>query len=559
MSETEYLYQINGKEYIFSITISENKLAIILETPNETNYWCGSWESNTLEEMTKKAGSHKKFEVFSKMLISGLNKESEIVKLELLAYSDLEKMKQSKNQSLNTSSNSNTTNTSTLTDNSKINDKFLIIKYFTDFEQSQYPLRLVFVKEPDYNLMCKTIKRLRKAKRGDKVEIIDTSYSKEIEDIKNENINLKSKLKLIESHRQGGAVENDEYIKSVQTIKDEYDNYKGHSENKIKILCKTVEELRSKVNTQSENMNNSHSKTEEALRKKISDLELKNEKIGELLLTERGKGKEYIDNQNIEYMNTVKELQFVKESEKKLRVKVNQLEKELEQANKQMKYATYGTLKGDKNKTTGTPKSTYSYKASVKSNAYSNSGKGSVYSGKISTGKASNYSGRLSNYTGKASNYSNSQGSKNSYNAGFKKNPFDKKVDLKGLNSKKYSEYKVKASPSYSSSKKSTSSTKGGNSYNSNSNNYGNLYGGNPKSSGYLNNKAQTTKVNTNVYKPKPTGSVTSEKKLKSYTNNISSVKKEVPKTNNYLNNEKGTDVTSRLEKLEQLINKTKK
>jgi len=574
MTESDYLYQINGKEFIFSINLTNTNLSIVLETPNETNYWYGNFEATMLEEMTRKAKSHKTFEVFSKMLISGLTKESEIVKLELLNYSDLEKMKQSKTN-LNSSSNTNTnTSTTTLTDNNKINDKFLVVKYFTDFEHSQYPLRLVFVKEPDYNLLSKTIKRLRKNKRlGQSIEL-DSNFTKEIDDIKSENISLKGKLKLIESHRQSGAVENDEYIRSVSTIKEEFENYKGHAENKMKILVKTIEELKNKVNSQSDNINSSHQKVEESLRKKINDLEIKNEKLGELLITERGKGKEYIDNQNAEFINTVKELQFMKENEKKLKVKINQLEKELEQANKQMKYATYGTLKSDKNKVTGTPKSTYSYnKYSVKSN--NNSNKGSVYSGKISnySGKVSNYSGRVSNYTGKSSNYSGSAGSKNSFNYNIKKNPFDKKVDLKGLNSKKYSEYKVKASPTYS--KKSSDSRSYSNSKNPTYNNYNSktnaiksTYTNNKYSSGvYNNNNVKSNTINNNY---KKTGSVTSEKKLSQYTssttnrtntNNISTIpKKEPPKSNNYLSNDnKGTDVTSRLEKLEQLINKTKK
>lgn len=559
MSESEYLYQINGKEFIFTINITTNFLSIILETPNETNYWCGNFEATMLEEMTRKAKSHKTFEVFSKMLISGITKESEIVTVELLDYADLEKMKQSKN-SLNNSSNNNTS-TSTITDNNKINDKFLVVKYFTDFEHSQYPLRLVFAKEPDSSLMKRTIKRLRKVKRIGQVQTLEydsnINSTKEMEDLRAENLLLKSKIKLIESHRQSGAVENDEYIKSVSTIKEEFENYKGHAENKMKILIKTIEELKSKVNSQNDNMNNKFIKQEEILKKKILDLELKNEKLGEIVVSERSKGKEYIDNQNVEFTNTIKELQFVKENEKKLKVKISQLEKELDQANKQIKYATCGNLKTDKSKM-GTPKSNYSYKSSVKSN----SGKGSVYSGKASyySGKNSNYSGKASNYTGKTSNYSGY-----GYKGNVKKNPFDKKVDLKGLNSNKYSEYKVKSSPNWS---------KGSNDNRSTSNSKKSKYVPNTNvvRSNYISSKSPSSKNTNNAYSNrKPISTTgTSDKKPYQHTSNInkhnnitniSSIPKreQPPRTNNYLSNEKGgTDVTSRLEKLKQLINKTK-
>ncbi len=560
----EYLYQINNKDFLFCLSYSNSHLTIVLETPNETNYWRGNWKANDLEEMTRKAKSHKSFEVFTKMLISGLTKESDIVKLDLLNYSDLEKMKQNKSN-LNSSNATNNMNTSTTTEtSSKSNDKFLIVKYMTDFEYSQYPLRLNYMDELDISLLTKTISRLRKNLIKGKNSGVTQSISnidisdydgkllKEVDELKYENTQLKGKLKLIESHRQSGAVENDEYIKSVSTIKVEYDNYKGHTENKLKLLCKTIEELKGKLSSKEENMNSTHQKHDENLKNKIHDLEEKNQKLSELIVNERNKGKEYIDNQNVEYVNTVKELQFMKENERKLKVKITQLEKDLEQANKQMKYATYGSLKGDKNSKTGTPKSNYSYKNySVKSGNYS-VGKNSVYSGRSG---GSYYSGKASR--GPASNYSGSSagGSKNSYNM-VRKNPFDKKVDLKGLNSKKYSEYKVKASPNYSrtSDNRSTSNSKKSYGYSSNNKTQAvrSKYNPPPKS---ISSKNPVS----SIYK-KPTGSTSVGA---SKRNNQTYATSNKPKMNNFMTGDTsgttGTDVASRLEKLGHLINKVKK
>ncbi len=55
--------------------------------------WSGDFSAQYAEEITQKAGSYKKFDIFVKMLASAFSKDSESVFVDLLTYSDLEMLK----------------------------------------------------------------------------------------------------------------------------------------------------------------------------------------------------------------------------------------------------------------------------------------------------------------------------------------------------------------------------------------------------------------------------------------------------------------------------------
>jgi coiled-coil domain-containing protein 61 len=379
-------------------------------------YWNGVFESRYIEEITNKAGSFKSFHVFIKILMSGLAKESENVLVDLLSYKDLENMRNKKAASQN--NNLNESSTLNNTDLSIINKRYLIISYTNEFEKVHFPLPISFLIQPDLSYFLRTIDRLKKSNsklitnlnlqnvnnslsisntnNANNNSIISSSINpvnnynlnniiniKDLEEIRNDNQNLKNKIKLLESQRKLGAVENDEFLRNYTGIKEEYDTYKEQAEEKIKLLAKTVEDLKLKINynidisadgLDNNNSNNNFNRSERLL-KTIVDLESKLEKAEEIVIKERKNAQQYIDEKNREVEKIKKEIFFMKENEKKLKVKINQLEKDLEIANKKTSYSY-------NNNKTRSVKSDYSYKSSVKSSSIksSNSSKNSTNS-----------------------------------------------------------------------------------------------------------------------------------------------------------------------------------
>lgn len=413
----EYNLTFNNIDYILYLSSSEINLTISLEQANEPMYWNGIFDARYLEEITNKAGSFKSFEVFIKMLMSGLSKESENVLVDLLSYKDLENMRNKK------SNNSSNVSDSQNTDLSIINKKYLIISYTNEFEKVHFPLPISYLIQPEISYTLRTIERLKKSNqklsanlanfnnnvnnsislsnRGGNNSILSTPNNnnnqlsmnniiniRDLEELRNENQNLKNKIKLLESQRKLGAVENDEFLRNYSGIKEEYDKYKEQSEEKIKLLSKTVEDLKLKINynidtNNTENPGDSNNNTDknanrmERLLKTIGDLESKLEKAEEIVIKERKNAQQFIDEKNREVDKIKKDIFFMRENEKKLKVKINQLEKDLELANKKTNYS-YNTK-------TKSVKSNYSYKSSVKSSSVK-----SDYSKNSTNSKASN-------------------------------------------------------------------------------------------------------------------------------------------------------------------------
>lgn len=411
----EYNLTFNNTEYILTLTSNDESMKIQLETINESLYWKGEFEAKYIEETTNKAGSYKTFPVFLKMFMSALSRESESVFIDLMHYKQLEqvKMKKMQQNSMNMSGNMNESMTSRFTeDPSKINKMYLIMTYNSEFEKVHYPFPLQFLTQPDTDMMLRTIERMRKIITQNKNNSSTINY-KEIEEIKTENFNLKNKIKLLEGQRKFGAVENEEFIRNYTSIKDEYETYKISSENKIKILAKTVEDLKIKLSSQ--NLTSSSNNVES--QQYIKELQSKLEKASEIVVTERKQGQSFIEEKIREIEKLQKELHFMRENEKKYKVKINQLEKDLAIANRKP-IPNYSTSSVKNKNYNTTPKSNYSYKSG-----------GSVRSGYTLN---SNISGA-----------SNKKSVTNSTSSNVKKNlltnPYS---NIKGLHNKNYSPFK---------------------------------------------------------------------------------------------------------------------
>ena len=493
-------------DYILYLNTSDINLNISLEQCSETLYWNSVFDSRYLEEITNKAGSFKTFEVFLKMLMSGLSYESDNVLVDLISYKDLEIMRNRKNN-LQTSTNNLSESNNLSNDLSIINKKYLIISYSNEFEKVHYPLPINFIVQPEISLTLRTIERLKgyiSKNIGPNSNIMGKSSNKindsainnpivnikDIEEIKSENQNLKNKLKLLESQRKLGAVENDEYLRNYSGIKEEYEEYKSQTEIKIKLLLKTIDDLKLKINYNidtNENSENTNGNKTEKLTKTINDLENKLEKAEEIVMKERKTAQSYIEEKNREVEKIKKEIFFMKDNEKKLKVKINLLEKDLELANKRTNYSN-NSVKAK------SIKSNYSYKSSVKTSS-----------------SKSNYSKESAN--SKASN------------------PYDK---FKGLYNKNYAPFNF-----FNKNKNNSISKSGSKAGSYSGSSKGSIYSGAPKSIGSVSKKSNITNLNTNKYLKSPIASNLNKNKTNIYSKNSPSIidKNKNIKTNNVKQN----------------------
>jgi len=431
--KVEYNFNSEGSNYVFYISSDEYSLEIILERIEDVKYWKGNFEAKYIEEMSSKAGSHKSFPIFIKMLFTGFSKQSEGVKIDLIGANNIEQMRSNnRNDNLNTSNLSNTT----VSDFAKSQKKYLIISYSSEFEKVNFPLPLSFITNPPTEIVKRTIDRLRKISENQPNESKNNNYInyKEYEEVKQENTELKNKVRFLESNRKCGAVDNDELIRTFGTIHERYQNYKAESEKGIQLLTKTIEDLRTRIKEgETIKSNNYTGKFENDMnQKKIKDLEDQVDKLNALILKEKEQFSMIVRNNGNNEEKLMNEIINLREVDKKMRMTIQQLEKELDEVNKKYHIAFYGDLRKHKN-VTSTPKSNYSYKTnSVKSN-YS-------YNSKKSVNSNISKKSKLSNYSQKSNNSKKSNISKNS-NVSKKSNTSKQSYTSKASNITKKSNF----------------------------------------------------------------------------------------------------------------------
>ena len=178
--------------------------------------------------------------------------------------------------------------------------------------------------------------------------------------MKKENENLTTKIKLLNEGRQLGAVENDDIYKNYTELQEKFETYKLNMENKIKSLNKTIEEL--KENQFRESQSNFHKN--EIKRNKIEDLQKKINENSEAFYQESRQYARKLEENGREIEGLKREIKKYIENEKQMRVKIMNLEKELEMEKRETNYYRYGNY---------TPKTSKSYKRNNSGNTYHNS------------------------------------------------------------------------------------------------------------------------------------------------------------------------------------------
>ena len=179
-------------------------------------------------------GSFKSLKEFSNMIIEGLSKKDNSISIDFCSLNEIRELA-GKNEKEDPNSENNI-------------KKYLVIMNKKS-ERIVYPIQLDYLgPNATVDLLKNTIRRIRKNKSNNE-NIKKLNYNLFLEKEKNErlmkeNENLNTKIKLLNEGRQLGAVENDDIYKNYSELQEKFETYKMNTENKIKSLNKTIEELK---------------------------------------------------------------------------------------------------------------------------------------------------------------------------------------------------------------------------------------------------------------------------------------------------------------------------
>ena len=501
----EFKTEFGKKEYFLYIQIKKESIYIGIEAEadnNEILYWKKNLENETIKETTSQMGSFKSLKSFSEMLIEGLSKKNNnnSITIDFCSLNEIREL----------AGNENTIN------KSESNIKKYLVIMNTKQEKVVYPIQMDYLgTNGTIDLLKFSIKRIKKSYyNNENIKKLQNSVlieKEKNERLKKENDNLNTKIKLLNEGRQLGAVDNDDIYKNYTELQEKFETYKINMENKIKNLNKTIEDM--KESQFRESQNNFHKN--EIKKNKIQDLQQKINQNSEAFYQESKQYAKKIEENLREIDGLKRDIKRYIENEKQMKVRIINLEKELEKEKRETNYYRYGNY---------TPKTANSYKSNYSGNSYHNGSFRGSFHGSVNSKKS----------------YSNSNASY------LKKNLIPSKYKYKVYKptmSYKYSTYKRRTTNSVSSkSKKSygTNSSKG-----KYKQNYVSPYRYNKQASPYryaVNNKIRSN-INNNQKRSSPFkfksnnyGSNNS-KHSGNYGHNLYHGYKNEVKKNNYINN----------------------
>ena len=335
----EFITIFDDEEYVINIQTKSDLLSITIELESKGIYWSKILDSKTLSEITSQMGSYKSLKVFSDMLIQALSKKNDSLSLNFCSLNEIQQLSGASDIQNNNDEN---------------NIKKYLMMIYTSFEKVVYPIQMEYLgNNPNKELLQRTIKRLKNKimkYQNEKNNILDdnvlsrNNYNdnndnipinyNEFERLKRENEALLNKIKTLQTKSV-----NDDIFKKYNELSEKYETYKKMMENKMNFLVTSLEELKEKesqamLEEKEKNKVNQKNKNSS----KINELEKKLQISLEQLSNERRQNTRIIDEKNREIDSLKKEIKTYKDSEKIYKVKISNLEKELEREKKGSAY-----------------------------------------------------------------------------------------------------------------------------------------------------------------------------------------------------------------------------
>ena len=368
----EFKTEFGKKDYYIYLQIKKDSIYIGIEFETENNeilYWKKNLENETIKETTSQMGSFKSLQAFSEMLIDGLSKNNtNSITIDFCSLNEIREL----------AGNDNITN------KSESNIKKYLVIMSTKQDKVVYPIQMDYLgTNGTIELVKFSLKRIKKSYfNNENIKKLQNSVlieKEKNERLKKENENLSTKIKLLNEGRQLGAVDNDDIYKNYTELQEKFETYKINMENKIKNLNKTIDEM--KENQFRESQNNFHKN--EIKKNKIQDLQQKINQNSEAFYQESKQYAKKIEENIREIESLKRDIKRYIENEKQLKVRIINLEKELEKEKRETNYYRYGNY---------TPKTSNSYKSRYSGSSYHNSIHRSTNS------KKSSYSNSSANY-----------------------------------------------------------------------------------------------------------------------------------------------------------------
>ncbi|CAK71889.1 unnamed protein product (macronuclear) [Paramecium tetraurelia] len=337
-----------GMEYLINIQANDHLLYIELESKYAPQIWKNTYTIDYIEELTRKTGNQKKFNVFLSMLQTAIQKTNENIFFEILTYQDLENLKQQKQQ--NQSHISRTSST-----NSKINKRYLILSYKNDLEKVHYPLALNYEEHIENSRLMTKIQNLKtellehKSQKQNDSEFqvsnlisISKRDNQTFDSLVNQNELLKAKAKRLEEAltQKKGAVEVDQLIRDNEDLQNLLNTSKLLYEEKIQKLEQQIDLKSTEIVLQMSEIN----AFKKELSRLIGQVEMDNhikEKIKLMNEDEESKlvkAQKTIQKYEKEVEALIQQIDSLKKQDAVQKRKINQLETELSQSMKRFSY-----------------------------------------------------------------------------------------------------------------------------------------------------------------------------------------------------------------------------
>eukprot|EP00826_Nyctotherus_ovalis_P049069 TRINITY_DN5862_c0_g2_i6.p1 TRINITY_DN5862_c0_g2~~TRINITY_DN5862_c0_g2_i6.p1 ORF type:complete len:607 (+),score=144.59 TRINITY_DN5862_c0_g2_i6:153-1823(+) len=337
----------HGTEYLVTISNHEESIRVMIEEKYTGNTWKGEFTSKYVEDITQKTGSFKKFPVFAKMLCAALKQENDSVYLDVLTTHDLELLKSRKTGSALSNSHASVSA-------ARAKEKrYLILTLKGEFEKVHYPLPLGFEEAPSSEMMKSTISRLARELEHIKSRTVMSESGigtpKSIKsafgvpvDIAEENEMLKRRLALLENKRIGGAVEMDYLTRELMEKETDYEKNLKNTDKELASLKQKLSQTEREAEETKRQLFNTKRELEHFDKTEdYEEMETLRTELGELssgLQLERQESRTKIENNKKLLNSTVQDIGRLMDSEKKLKQRMTQLEKELEQVLKRPSY-----------------------------------------------------------------------------------------------------------------------------------------------------------------------------------------------------------------------------
>jgi coiled-coil domain-containing protein 61 len=314
--------KFRGVTYLTLLRANDAKLQITIEEKDTGRRWKGEYSSAYIEDITQKTGNFKKFPLFLKMLSSALDASTEAVCADILTFQDLELLR-SKRQTSEVSRGNN--------------KRYLIITYMVEFDRVHYPLPLSFEETPDPAVLQASIERLKK-----EIEVMRrVQGTVTAEALLKENSALKDQIQSLETAQRDagierrGAVEVDTLIRETRALEEVVISLRTDKSKQVKVLQKYNEELEEELGRMRGELDSlllRLERGEDVVEHDDSEVSKLKEKVEELKGEERELRKEL--------GSTQEEADEVLQVDKKLKLRIKQLEAEITSVKRRGRYSS---------------------------------------------------------------------------------------------------------------------------------------------------------------------------------------------------------------------------